>query len=55
MSLYGFVGKGPNPCMNERERTRIAENLLQVNVFFQTLNIQTITEEPKYKVRVRPI
>ena len=29
---------------------KISENLLQINVFFQTLNVQTVAEEPKYKV-----
>ena len=29
---------------------KIAENLLQINVFFQTLNVQTVAEEPKYEV-----
>ena len=39
-----------NGCGNDQQRTHIAENLLQVNVFFKTLNIQSITEEPKYEV-----
>ena len=34
--------------------THIAENLLQVNVFFQSLNVQTITESPKYEVKNIP-
>ena len=29
---------------------KISENLLQINVFFQTLNVQTVAEVPKYKV-----
>ena len=31
---------------------KISENLLQINVFFQTLNVQTVAEEPKYPVRL---
>ena len=38
-------------CGSDEEKTRMAKNLLQVNVFFQTLNIQTITEDPKYEVK----
>ena len=37
-------------CGTYEARSRMAENLLQVNVFFQTLNVQTITEDPKYEV-----
>ena len=40
---------GPS-CGTVRQRQKTAENLLQVNVFFQTLNVQTITEDPTYSV-----
>ena len=39
-----------SPCGSSDERSKMAENLLQVNIFFQSLNVQTITEMPKYPV-----
>lgn len=38
------------PCGTDQDKNRMAKNLLQLNVFFQTLNVQTITEDPKYEV-----
>ena len=43
--------KGPGYCGSDEQKTKMAKNVLQVNVFFQTLNIQTITEDPKYEVK----
>ena len=40
---YGFEdasGTGPD----------LRDNLLQINVYFQSLNVKKITEEPKYVV-----
>ena len=59
MTRFNFTAlqsEGPEQTLNETScgtyeaRRRMAGNLLQVNVFFQTLNVQTITEEPKYQV-----
>ena len=51
MNDFGFTATTPDKkCGNDKERSQMAENLLQVNVFFQSLNVQTITEMPKYPV-----
>ena len=33
------------------QKTQLAENLLRVDVYFETLSIQNITETPTYNVR----
>ena len=51
MNDFGFTATTPDmKCGNDKERSQMAENLLQVNIFFQSLNVQTITEMPKYSV-----
>ena len=51
MNDFGFTATTPDKkCGNDKERSQMAENLLQVNIFFQSLNVQTITEMPKYPV-----
>ena len=42
--------KEQNGGGQKSSNSKISENLLQINVFFQTLNVQTIAEEPKYEV-----
>ena len=50
MNDFGFTASPDKKCANDKERSQMAENLLQVNIFFQSLNVQTITEMPKYPV-----
>ena len=47
-NAHGQSGQSPN-----QQNDQIAENLLQVDVYFQSLNIQTIAEEPKYEVLIQ--
>ena len=37
-------------CGSPNQQKRMAQNMLQLNVFFQTLNVQTITVNRKYEV-----
>ena len=46
----GSTQGGPQSGQTKPQGPKIAENLLQINVFFQTLNVQTVAEEPKYEV-----
>ena len=48
-NIQGNNAADNKPC-DPPQGPKIAENLLQINVFFQTLNVQTVAEEPKYKV-----
>ena len=48
-NIQGYNEADNRPCAPP-QGPKISENLLQINVFFQTLNVQTVAEEPKYKV-----
>ena len=45
MEAYGFASGN----------TSMASNLLKVQVYFTSLNVQTITEDPKYEVHFKEI
>ena len=48
-STGGGSSTGANT--STRKKTQLAENLLRVDVYFETLSIQNITESPTYNVR----
>ena len=37
---------------NDQQRKDLAENLLRVDVYFETLSVQSITEDPTYNVSI---
>ena len=37
-----------NPSITDKDRELLAENLMRVDVYFETLSVQNITETPKY-------
>ena len=47
MEAYGFTSGNAST-----EEKSMASNLLKVQVYFTTLNVQTITEDPKYEVHL---
>ena len=51
-SKTGSQDDGPT---QEEEEERLAQNLLQISVFFETLSVQNIIESPKYSVRTNVI
>ena len=50
----GSAQGNPQSGETKPQGPKIAENLLQINVFFQTLNVQTVAEEPKYEILLLP-
>ena len=48
-STGGGSSTGANT--STRKKTQLAENLLRVDVYFETLSIQNIGESPTYNVR----
>ena len=45
MKTYGFAS-------GDTEEKSMTKNLLKVQVFFTSLNVQAVTEDPKYEVRL---
>ena len=44
-------GRKKRQAPTAAQKTQLAENLLRVDVYFETLSIQNITETPTYNVR----
>ena len=44
-------GRKKRQAPTAAQKTQLAENLLRVDVYFETLSIQNITESPTYNVR----
>ena len=47
MEAYGFASTNSS-------ETSMASNLLKIQVYFTTLNVQTVTEDPTYQVEIFP-
>ena len=45
MKAYGFAS-------GETGETSMASNLLKIKVYFTSLNVETVTEEPTYQVQI---
>ena len=45
MKAYGFAS-------GDTEEKSMTKNLLKVQVFFTSLNVQAVTEDPKYEVHL---
>ncbi len=41
MKSFGFTSNGPGPSMSE--------NMLQVQIYFSSLNVQRVSESPTYQ------